>query len=356
MIETTVPAKILDQIDELAELSTTPVSLRQLYEFARTPNERVILEAARFLHHEMPIRLARKVKELENFPRGLSKVRWIQVVKSWYTQSFKEMVEFPTVRSLEDDKKFCALIDHIKDRHRNQVAVMARGLREYMNKKRITRVDPEIQNFLDSFLLSRIGIRVLLGHHTSIHKNRPGWVGIICAQTPVAQVAEEAAGHASLLCARTLGDPPQVKMHGNLNLKFKYIPSHLQHMFFELFKNSFRATVEKYNREGGKLNTVHVVIAGGMEDVSIKISDAGGGIPRSGVDRIFEYAYTTANPVTDFQADSTDILAGLGYGLPLCRLYARYFGGEMRIISLEGFGTDAYLHLNRLGTGSEYIT
>jgi hypothetical protein len=35
------------------------------------------------------------------------------------------------------------------------------------------------------------------------------------------------------------------------------------------------------------------------------------------------------------------------------RLYARYFGGDLQIISMEGYGTDAYLHLNRLGNVQE---
>src|SRR5690606_31344828 len=114
---------------------------------------------------------------------------------------------------------------------------------------------------------------------------------------------------------------------GKLNLRFKYIPSHLHHMLFELFKNSFRASIENH-RTSGKLPAVHVVIAGGMEDVSIKISDAGGGIPRSGIDRIWSYMYTTADTSALNRGVEHPVLAGLGYGLPLTRLYARYFGGN----------------------------
>ncbi len=40
-------------------------------------------------------------------------------------------------------------------------------------------------------------------------------------------------------------------------------------------------------------------------------------------------------------------LAGFGFGLPLSRVYARYFGGDLNVVSIEGFGTDAYVHLKR---------
>lgn len=34
--------------------------------------------------------------------------------------------------------------------------------------------------------------------------------------------------------------------------------------------------------------------------------------------------------------DGPVVLAGYGYGLPISRLYARYFGGDLQIISMEG--------------------
>ena len=105
-----------------------------------------------------------------------------------------------------------------------------------------------------------------------------------------------------------------------------------------------------------------MIIADGSEDVVIKISDQGGGIRRSHLPRIWSYLFTTAVPAFDSgfsQFSSTGDhnaqlpLAGLGYGLPISRGYARYFGGDLNIMSMEGYGTDAFLHLNRIGDVAE---
>ncbi|KAG6467891.1 hypothetical protein ZIOFF_072455 [Zingiber officinale] len=85
---------------------------------------------------------------------------------------------------------------------------------------------------------------------------------------------------------------------------------------------------------------VRIIVADGIEDVTIKISDEGGGIPRSGLPKIFTYLYSTAkNPLEENDEGSSDgvIMAGYGYGLPISRLYARYFGGDLQIISMEGY-------------------
>lgn len=86
------------------------------------------------------------------------------------------------------------------------------------------------------------------------------------------------------------------------------------------------------------------------------------GIPRSNIKKIWSYLFTTADPAiqegmvafnenVDHSIDSP--LAGLGYGLPISRSYARYFGGDMSIMSMEGYGTDAFIYLTRLGNTQE---
>jgi hypothetical protein len=51
--------------------------------------------------------------------------------------------------------------------------------------------------------------------------------------------------------------------------KYPYIPSHLYHMCFELFKNSMRATVETFGDEA--LPPISVTIMAGKEDLTVKV-------------------------------------------------------------------------------------
>ena len=72
---------------------------------------------------------------------------------------------------------------------------------------------------------------------------------------------------------------------------------------------------------------------------ALQVSDEGGGIPRSGLSKIWTYLYSTAHsPLEEMARDGGDgadgpaVLAGYGYGLPISRLYARYFGGDLQVI------------------------
>lgn len=74
--------------------------------------------------------------------------------------------------------------------------------------------------------------------------------------------------------------------------------------------------------------------------------------------QVFKFTHSTANREENETDFGTDEIAGSpirGFGLPLARIYARYFGGELTLKSMEGFGLDAYLYLPRLGDACENL-
>lgn len=70
-----------------------------------------------------------------------------------------------------------------------------------------------------------------------------------------------------------LPPPPSLALpsHGNPDLTFAYVPSHLQQMTFELVKNSLRAVQEKYSDSHNEAPPIHLVVAEGIEDITIKV-------------------------------------------------------------------------------------
>lgn len=60
-------------------------------------------------------------------------------------------------------------------------------------------------------------------------------------------------------------------------------------MLFEILKNSLRAVVETHGVDCDNYPPVKVIVAEGNEDITIKISDEGGGIPRSAVPLVWTF-------------------------------------------------------------------
>lgn len=61
------------------------------------------------------------------------------------------------------------------------------------------------------------------------------------------------------------------------------------HVLFEVLKNSLRAVVETHGIDCENYPPVKVIVAEGNEDITIKISDEGGGIPRSALPLVWTF-------------------------------------------------------------------
>ncbi|CEP24773.1 PDK3 [Cyberlindnera jadinii] len=367
------------QISKVAKLPANAISLQDLVLMGQHRTEESLYKANKWIVGELPIRLAHRIEELDNLPNGLNEMHSINKVKQWYMQSFDDLTTIQSTESTDPrlkekssyNKQVTESLKQIKKRHDPTVATVAQGVIEWKHSTKRDIIDHSIQSFLDRFYMSRIGIRMLIGQNIAINDEpaRDNWVGVICTRTNVKDFARDAIDNARFICEEYYGifEAPEVELYCPDDLTFTYIPGHLMHMLFEVLKNSLRATVDtqlKRNRESAnpiedisdiKFPPVKLIVADGSEDITIKISDEGGGIKRSVVPLVWTYLYTTMEETPDLDPtyNKTDFrapMAGFGYGLALSRLYARYFGGDLKLISMEGYGTDVYLHLNRLST------
>ncbi|XP_051948988.1 pyruvate dehydrogenase kinase, isozyme 4 [Xyrauchen texanus] len=349
-------------VDRFSKYSPSPLSMKQFIDFgsANACEKTSFI----FLRQELPVRLANIMKEIDFLPDKLLGTPSLKLLHSWYAQSLMELVDF--LEKDPDDKKiltkFTETLINVRNRHNNVVPTMAQGVLEY---KEAFGVDPvtnqNVQYFLDRFYMSRISTRMLMNQHTlifdgSTNPAHPKHIGSIDPHCEVVEVVKDAYESAKMLCDQYYLTSPEVEIK-QVNFKgptepinIVYVPSHLYHMLFELFKNAMRATVETHETSL-HLPPIKVRVSLGSEDLTIKMSDRGGGVPLRKIERLFSYMYSTApSPVMEDTRNAP--LAGFGYGLPISRLYAKYFQGDLQLYSMEGHGTSAVIYLKALSTES----
>ncbi|GAA5870229.1 hypothetical protein JCM8547_006921 [Rhodosporidiobolus lusitaniae] len=226
-----------------------------------------------------------------------------------------------------------------------------------------------------------------------------GRVGVLDLSLNPHDLISTCAEYVTLLCESTYGVSPSYRIEGSApSLTVGTVGSHLEYIMTELLKNAFRATVEhnvpKKEKDDDddvfrfedlphahmmKSDFPEVVITIGAVPgaLTIRIRDRGGGIPPENVQSVFSYAFTSVPLLPDPDSDpdsplsselyggatnagylggvgggpqggestlqtNVGTLAGLGFGLPLSRIYSQYFGGSLDLVSMYGWGSDVY--------------
>ncbi|XP_010889794.1 pyruvate dehydrogenase kinase, isozyme 4 [Esox lucius] len=350
-------------VDRFSKFSPSPLSMKQFIDFGSS--NACEKTSFVFLRQELPVRLANIMKEIDFLPDKLLGTPSLQLLQSWYATSLMELVGF-LEKDPDDEKvlkKFTGTLVNIRNRHNSVVPTMAQGVVEYKDAFGSDPVtNQNIQYFLDRFYMSRISTRMLMNQHSlifdgSANPAHPKHIGTIDPDCDVTEVVKDAFDSSKMLCEQYYLTSPGIDI-AQVNakdpsqpLRIVYVPSHLYHMLFELFKNAMRATVETHENSL-HLPPVKVRVSLGSEDLTIKISDRGGGVPLRKIERLFSYMYSTAPSPAHLDNSRNAPLAGFGYGLPISRLYAKYFQGDLQLYSMEGYGTSAVIYLKALSSES----
>ncbi|EJU05310.1 alpha-ketoacid dehydrogenase kinase N-terminal domain-containing protein [Dacryopinax primogenitus] len=347
--------------------------------------------------------MAARIRALESLPYIVGVNPFISRLYTIYRESLDALLREKEVTTLEENDEFVRRLQGLVESHANDIPIMAKGFQEckrYMTPSAVSA-------FLDGAIRSRIGTRLIGEQHVAISRSlshpTPGQVGVVQTDLKPREMIQHCAAFVAELCESTLGVVPQLVVDGMVDATFSYIPVHLEYILTELLKNAYRATAEHHLRLPTPTPpSITLTLSRTPSFLSFRIRDGGGGIAPAHLAHVFSYAFTTAgvedggpyamqhvggqaaldagappppspstspslspapalaeSVFTEISAtslrSSMGTIAGLGYGLPLARLYASYFGGGLELVSLYGHGTDVFVKLRSLEGGADVL-
>ncbi|KAF8655283.1 hypothetical protein AX16_003182 [Volvariella volvacea WC 439] len=398
------------QLELYASKEAKRLTLRQLVFFGRSMDEERLLKSANYVRTELPVRIAHRLRDIQALPYVVVTQEGVAKVYELYWIAFERLRQYPPITNLEENETFCHFLASILNEHATVIPSLSLGL---------SLASPflppdQLDSFMRRMLVSRISRRVLAEHHIALTENLTGrphtsgqpQVGIIHTGLDVRRsinrcvnlLRERPACLEDLPSGLKVKAWPDVIVDGHLETRFPYIPEHLEYIVFELLKNAMRATAIKHS-DIDPLPTIQATIAAGENDVGIRISDQGGGLltqqnriktpsdlfsfshvrnaarleqSRLGALRTISSSQegmwatvgeqvdrwqTNASGNTPNNADESklEVQPRIGIGLPMSNIFATYFGGSLELVSLDGWGTDVFLRLPKLGTNLEGI-
>jgi signal transduction histidine kinase len=278
--------------------------------------------------------------------------------------------------------------------------------RKYINSAEVTRfLDEHLRARIGTRLIAEQHIALHFSsqphqdapqpsHMTATPPENPSsYIGVIDTALQPATIINSCGAFVSEICELKYGVRPTWIIDGEPSVTFAYVPVHLEYIITELLKNAFRATVESGHSKEPVVITIAaepgtcsfpsptplasqtnpllgesiLPLSDSAPGVTIRIRDRGGGISPTVLPQIWSYSFTTfsdddelpGSSYTPSHQSGMDALntisgagmgtgalgssiAGLGYGLPLSRAYAEYFGGGIAVQSLFGWGCVSY--------------
>ncbi|KAF8558745.1 alpha-ketoacid dehydrogenase kinase [Imleria badia] len=396
------------QLDIYAAKEAHRLTLRQLVFFGRQmDNDRLIkASSANYVRTELPVRIAHRIRDLQTLPYVVVTQEGVARVYELYWSAFEKFRHFPKITNLSENETFCEFLENILDEHAPVIPSLSLGL-----SLASPHLPPDsLDSFMHRMLVSRISRRVLAEHHLALTKSLG--TNSLEAPDPHVGIIYTALNLQSSIdkCVKLLQNRPysveddmeesrsdrqwpQVIVDGHLGTKFAYIREHLEYILFELLKNAMRATGLRH-RDAITLPPIRATIVAGEDDVGVRISDQGGGLTSACIQSpsdLFSFSHvrnaarmdddrlgalrsassrgvkaTFAEQVREEtersqEGKDPESEAGIaphqriGLGLPMSNIFATYFGGSLELVSLDGWGTDVYLRLPKLGTNLEGI-
>mmetsp|Transcript_9204 Transcript_9204/g.20523 ORF Transcript_9204/g.20523 Transcript_9204/m.20523 type:complete len:444 (+) Transcript_9204:127-1458(+) len=344
------------EIARFAPMVPRPLSMQEVLEMLEP--ERI----AKFLHVEVPVRYAERLRWIEQIPEW-DTVPELRAVHTRHRNAFRDL---RTVSRRPNLDAFTEVVKTVVDSQKDVQHDLARAMHKLHMERGEEYGSTFADAWLDNMLLNCIGTETLMAQYLACVQlaelgvdfqggegGRTFAAGVIDPQCKVADICRDVAQQVQELCEEHTGRSPMVKVEEHCDsgaAKFSYIPGFLRFIMTEILKNSLHATAKivRSDRELQK-RPISIIVCADDHNVAIRVVDRAKGIPFEKVDKVWSYLYSTVKEKrgSDFAEKATP-LAGYGVGLPLSRLYAKYLGGKLTLVSLPGYGTSVDIFLNRV--------
>ena len=335
-----------------------------------------------------------------------------------YYKAFERLRRVPEIQTLDDNDRYCKIIKEMLEMHLSVIPRLAIGVLEVQDIMSADALDKFMTTLLKSRISRRVICEQHLALTETFHSpwhfpdateqtiDNADSVGEIFLRCNGKEIVEKCAASTSAVMRAAYGSDcaiPDIEIVGEPDATFPYIQSHLEYIIGELLRNSMQALAERKRRAGVKPPPIQVLICETPQHVMFRFSDEGGGIPKDVLPSLWSFSkgprrheklknlhrvprmaatmqelqtpsatamaanltYSTPIRATDGNKPRNSSLSSLtgrppnlrlGIGLPMSRIYAEYWAGSLEIHSLEGYGTDAFLQISKLGNKNEQLS
>lgn len=381
----------------IADRAAQPVrkySLAELLQLQELPLRERLQVVENFIHTG----ISKIIILLQDLPLGLGSVKAIRGVIQDYIQDIKDLRSCSAADDPERFLQ-CVAIIHERHRRMNSLLAdglveFQKNIHEGFGPvAELSETDclqvfevvaglRKIEVTLDEFFTIRTTNRLLISHCIELHQqehvataygddsfSRNGAaheesrtfqarrVGAVTLDTNPALVLMEAYQHAQFKCRREFDVASSLLING---VHFQEFFSHVKtqggdsllpyvegHLYFTMYEILYCAIMMSIRKVGPGKTPPPIKVQldgpkGGIEDPgggfsghSVKISDAGVGIRREDLEKVWSYFYPLAS-----DPDDVNYLR-----LPVSRVLIRYHGGDIGVQSVHRKGTDVYVYL-----------
>eukprot|EP01064_Diplonema_japonicum_P024400 TRINITY_DN34960_c0_g1_i1.p1 TRINITY_DN34960_c0_g1~~TRINITY_DN34960_c0_g1_i1.p1 ORF type:complete len:398 (+),score=49.96 TRINITY_DN34960_c0_g1_i1:38-1231(+) len=332
-----------------------------------TITEENVIESAKAMHRELPLRLARTIMSFENLPLIVLNQPGMLLVFKEYRISFDVLAPAKTPETLQDAFEYTTVVESLLKKNATLLTSLSEGVanaKRHMTQEEVQRLD----EFIHLFIGHRISRRLIGANHQALTDHfktgfSPHDVGVFHRAAPIRFILDAAAEEAQELCSAEYGQFPEIDIVDPRNAELFCVPANLQAILVELLKNSMKATVERHSLSP-LLPPIEATISSSPEGtVLIELSDQGGGMSSASEASLWRYGVSgttlldkhgrrktkpsaATTPVLGIRdVVSAQRLSGYGFGLPLSKARANYFGGELWVQNMEGHGIDTYIKM-----------